>query len=192
MSSSRQLSRRAVSKHIAAGAAFAFFSGHKALAEAAKSVATTLEGLGPVAETMTRPIAEQFWVLSRLVTGRDGLSRKNAERMFPLFAAEPWGENNVSALLRKTLDGLSDPRLPNTVSELMDIGLLDEDQLWFATHLMTTWYLGIYYFEGREERVLYEDALMWEVVADFVQVPGFSEQEYGYWTNPPVPREGDG
>ena len=86
-------------------------------------------------------------------------------------------------LMAKAADGHvteDEPRMRMSYGKDCDL------EKWFLHHIITTWYLGIYYHDKRTERVLYEDALMWDAVSDMVPAAGFSTGEYGYWENPPA------
>lgn len=131
---------------------------------------------------------EVFYGLSKLVTGRSKLSRDIAQDMFPFFMEEPYGPKHIAETYARILNGLSDPQLPKTVPELLAMGYLNSAETWFADHVLTTWYLGIYYHERLVKRLTYEGSLMWEAVADLVPIQGFSDKEHGYWAKPPAYR----
>lgn len=185
----KTISRRSVTSGIAAGIFGTFLSSKSVLAGFIGENSLTLGSINLIDEVSDLPVAEQFWLLSRFVTGRDDLERSLTDRLYPYFENEPWGNRHIGITLSRSIAGLNEERLPNTVPELFDANVYLEGEAWFLEHLLTTWYLGIYYHERLTQRVLYEDALMWDTVSDMVPVAGFSNMEYGYWTKPPVVRE---
>jgi hypothetical protein len=170
-----------------AGALFAAVSGGAAARAAALAETLDIVGGLSAAEALAPP--DKFYALSRILAGRRNLSRSASDRLFPYFAEEPWGLDNLARTLDLLLAGLRKPGAPQrTATEI--VPELDPDTRWFAEHVLTTWYLGIYYHERLVRRVLYEDALQWEAVKGLVPIPGMSGQAFGYWTEPPVPTAG--
>jgi len=134
------------------------------------------------------PSFEIFLALSQLVTLRQQLDDAVARRMFPLFLDEPWGEHHIHStyaqilsLTRTSGDELLQQAHPAASSTL------GKGQAWFAAHLLTTWYLGIYYHERMPPvRVAYSEALMHDIAHPaiprrFVEAVGF-----GSWSSPPT------
>ena len=128
---------------------------------------------------------EVFLALSRLVTGWADLDRDVAALHYEVFSEEPWAAKHVNDLYALLLDKLQGTAAADSALALLQKGDLDGANDWFARHLLTTWYLGIYYHERQTTRVTYEGALMWRVVEDVAPIPGMSDLEYGYWLNPP-------
>ena len=126
-----------------------------------------------------------FHRLCQWVTCRRDLDEAKVRTLYPIFRSEPWAAKHIStayADLGKALERNG----PNTsVPQLIAEGALDGPEEWFVSHLLTTWYLGVYYYEGVEFRVFYEDALMFEAISDFRPVPGLSNWDYGYWAEMP-------
>lgn len=130
---------------------------------------------------------ELFYDLSRYLTVRAKLNRDLAHFHFGYFREEEWGWTNAArfyATLRQELgNGIE------SAPELLMSGRLSPFDLWFARHILDAWYEGFYRYEGKETRVTYDRALMWEAVRDFVPVQGLSDAQYGYWAKPPQLRE---
>lgn len=125
-----------------------------------------------------------FYDLSRFVTARVELDRDLARALFDLFRQEEWAWANAASLYGIIHDELKTGI--GSAPELLARGWLSDGDLWFGQHVLEAWYEGFYRFEGREIRVTYEGALMWEAVAGIVPVQGLSDAEYGYWATRPA------
>lgn len=140
----------------------------------------------PDAPDLDNPTFDLFVALSKLVTLRSSLDVLTAERMYPLFMDEPWGPHHISSSYIQILDIIGIPpyaKLPNAGVIRSKLG---KGQAWFTSHLLTTWYLGIYYHEQRPtRRVAYETALMFEAVRGGTSVPLVEATGFGGWTVPP-------
>lgn len=126
---------------------------------------------------------EVFSALSSIITLRDNLDKQTTERMYKVFMDEPWGPNYILRLYNKLSVAIGNKkRLP-----LKDPAWqLDDGEKWFAGHLLTTWYLGIYYHEKRPtQRITFEHALMFDSVRDSIPIPYFENTPFGEWGNPP-------
>lgn len=136
--------------------------------------------------TIKTPTFEIFYHLSQLICARETLDQTGARKMYRLFQSEPWGGKHIVTAYKEIFTQISKNKAEKSVAELITEGALGEGETWFVSHVLTTWYLGIYYHESREpERVLFEDALMWDTLKGYIYPPGFSEGEPGYWANPP-------
>ncbi|MEP4036429.1 sugar dehydrogenase complex small subunit [Pseudophaeobacter sp.] len=141
----------------------------------------------PKLNNLENPEFDVFFRLSQLVCLRVDLDVAVARRIYALIEVEPWGLHHVSALYALVLANLDTTGLPRPFAELIEEGRLGEGEAWFTRHLMTTWYLGIYYHESRPEpvRVSFETSLMWEALRGQVTPPGFSQGAIGDWNLPP-------
>ena len=120
-----------------------------------------------------KPSLEVFAALCSMVTLHDKLDPTALAHMYALFMDEPWAPEHISHTYLKLA-----AKLNNAPAEPFD-----EGEAWFISHLLTTWYLGIYYHEQRPtQRVLYEKALMFEAVKDIVPVPLVDATGFAGWT----------
>ena len=63
---------------------------------------------------------------------------------------------------------------------------MGKGQAWFTSHLLSTWYLGIYYHEQRPtRRVAYETALMFDAIRGRLPIPFVEATGFGVWSEPP-------
>lgn len=133
------------------------------------------------------PTFAVFYRLSQMVTGRIDLDREVARRMFDVFRDEPWAGKHLATAYTAAADALEEGGPDGTMADVLRAGVLQDGERWFVSHLLTTWYLGVYYHPDRPTvRITYRGALMHEAVADYRPVPGFAESETGAWAVRPL------
>ena len=154
-------------------------------------------GLASADETMTIRLPEvdatgdasfaMFHALSRIVTLREHLDEDVARRMYPLFLAEPWGAHHIRSTYAQLLAVLNLPaatRGPNHPATNTQLG---NAQAWFAGHVLTTWYLGVYYHERTAPiRVVHSEALMFDVAGSTLPRPYVEATGFGNWSHRPT------
>ena len=173
-----------ISGKAVAGLLVAASGGEAALAAATHKI---LLLPNPPLDDPSSPSFDVFYRLCQLVTGRIDLDMEIAIKMFEAFRGEPWVEKHISTSYQLLLKELEKTDPQTSVPQLLSENLLKDGEKWFASHIITTWYLGVYYHPERENvRVTYEGALMHEIVADYRPVPGFSDLETGYWAYKPT------
>lgn len=134
----------------------------------------------------TKASLEVFTALSSIVTLRDNLDAKTTQRMYKVFMDEPWGPDHILRVHEKLSAALVAGADRKKLSLKDDKWQLDDGEKWFAAHLLTTWYLGIYYHEKRPtQRITFEDALMFDAVRGAVPIPFFENTPFGEWGYPP-------
>ena len=139
------------------------------------------------AEGDGKPSLETFKALSTLVTLHDDLDPDTVERMYKVFMDEPWGPEHTVRLHDKITTALAAgvarkkrPPMKNPAWKL------DDGEKWFADHLLTTWYLGIYYHAERPtQRIAYENALMFAPLRGLMPIPYLEPVGFGNWAEPP-------
>jgi hypothetical protein len=133
------------------------------------------------------PSYDQFLALSKIVTVKETLDDEIARKMFKVFMDEPWGPEHIKSTYRilhaATVAHAGNKEIP----ELLDSVKLTKGERWFVSHILTTWYLGVYYHEERpHQRITFEGALMYEVLQG-TMFPWFTgERIPGYWTETPT------
>ena len=130
---------------------------------------------------------EMFAVLSSLITLRQHLDPAITSKLYTIFMDEPWGAEHIVRLFDKIKTALQYGAVHNPLPAMQDTAWqLDDGEKWFASHLLTTWYLGIYYHEKRPtQRVAYEKALMFEPTKNLAPIPYAEAVGFGTWANPP-------
>lgn len=134
------------------------------------------------------PRFEKFRTLSRIATFRDELDAGAMEKMFRVFMDEPWGPEHIDQCHAKISAALQSDADLRDRHELKDeVWKLSDGEKWFMSHLLTTWYLGIYYHEQRPtQRIMYETALMFDVIREYdIPVPFVEATGFGEWAKPP-------
>lgn len=138
-------------------------------------------------DDLKNPSLAVFIRLSQWITCRQELSMEVAEKIFPLIQAEPWGKEHLVSTYQKIKTSFDQQGGQESVPAMIEAGVLGKGETWFVSHLLTTWYLGIYYHESREPvRVAFEDALVWQAFTDWKSAPGFSSLEPGHWATKPA------
>lgn len=132
------------------------------------------------------PSFEAFYRLSQWLTYRESLSRDAAQRMFTVFQDEPWGKQHISRVYSKLQLAIKQEKEKTDISKLIGDQYFDSGESWFISHLIYTWYVGIYYHEARPaQRVIYEESLMFDSAGDWLPVPFVDRTPYGEWQQPP-------
>jgi len=131
--------------------------------------------------TSEAPSFSLFFALSQLVTQRRHLDASVAQRLYPLFREEPWGSQHMLSSYAQLC------RAAATKPDIRDgKDGLGKAESWFTTHLLTTWYLGVYYHERMPpRRVAYSEALMFDAVAPEMPRRYVDATGYGAWSQPP-------
>lgn len=132
----------------------------------------------------TQPASvEVFHALSQLVTCRDDLDPAVTARLFPLFMDEPWGPKHIATAYSRLRAAAISQGTFCPPGAGVDLGA---EERWFVEHLLTTWYLGVYYHvDLPTRRMTYEGALMFDAVAGFLPLPLVERVSFGAWAQPP-------
>ena len=182
-----KLSRREVLENLGKSIVVGMFAGANSAASYAEMTKKLLQLPEVNLENPKDPSFDVFFRLSQWVTCRRELDKAIAQKMFPLFQAEPWGKNHLASTYEKLQTKLRHRNEEGSILEMMNTEVLGEGEVWFASHILTTWYLGIYYHESREPvRVTYEGALVWQALDGWTNPPGFTTLEPGHWSKEPT------
>lgn len=128
-----------------------------------------------------------FLALSRIVLIQADLDQVVARQLYDLFMAEPWGPKHIGtayAALRETFT----KRGQRGGKEMVAQTPLPVGEQWFISHLVTTWYVGVYYHPERPTRwITLRGAMMFRAVRDLIPERFYESVGFGGWTNPPGP-----
>jgi hypothetical protein len=117
---------------------------------------------------------EDFLDLCRTLLQRDELDRTTGEKIYDTILSEPFVRNHIVALKLALDRGTA-------------LAALSRDERWFAGHIVTTWYTGVYFYEGRsEQRMTFAKALMYDALRPHVPLPFMENTGYGAWAAPPA------
>jgi Membrane bound FAD containing D-sorbitol dehydrogenase len=151
----------------------------------AQDDASLLQITLPPAERSTAPSFEIFLALSRIVLIQDDLDETAARQMYDLFMAEPWGPKHIGtayAALRETFI----KRGQRGGQEMIAQTPLPDGERWFISHLVTTWYVGVYYHPERPTKwITLHGAMIYRAVHGLVPKSYLESVGYGRWANPP-------
>lgn len=123
-----------------------------------------------------------LYKLSQWVTYREHLSKDAAQKLYKIFENEPWGKEHIVQVYNKIRRSIQKSQNSYDLSQLLKSDLFNDGEKWFISHVITTWYLGVYYHETSDDtRVLYEDALMFESLDGIAPIPYRGNITYGQW-----------
>jgi hypothetical protein len=144
------------------------------------------DSMPPPAADPDIPQFEVFLELSRIVLARSDLDQSVAQRIYQAFMQEPWGPLHIRSAYA-ALCGDAAPGSQDTgARHAAPLENLAADDQWFVSHLVSTWYLGVYYLENQlPQRMTYEGALMYRALHGLIPAP-FQSVGFGKWTEPPA------
>ncbi len=129
--------------------------------------------------------SEVFHKLSQWLTQRENLDKNDSDKVYAAIRQEPWGNEHVVQIYGKIAPLFAEENKTLDVAKLIDSQFFNDGERWFISHLLLTWYLGIYYHEEREDqRILYETALMHNISREAVPVRFFDRTPFGEWAKP--------
>jgi Membrane bound FAD containing D-sorbitol dehydrogenase len=141
----------------------------------------------PQPGSVTSPSLEIFEALSRIVLAREKLDEHIARHIYGVMIDEPWGPKHMSTAYAELRTELLERRRKIALVEKSLLLALGRGELWFVMHVITTWYLGIYYHEQRPtQRITFEGALMHEAVRGYIPTPYVESVGFGAWTRLPA------
>ena len=109
-----------------------------------------------------------------------------ARYIFEVIKDEPWGAGHVALVYNKLGAKIAAEQDIVDVAELINTGFFVHVESWFISHIVMTWYLGIYYHNERDTKLItYEGALMRQLIGDHVPVPYIGNTPYGKWSELP-------
>jgi hypothetical protein len=134
------------------------------------------------------PSFEVFLALCRIVLARDDLDAKLAQRIYRVLLDEPWGQKHIATSYSALRQAIIQSGTGRHRDKPAPVAVLQAGERWFVSHLLTTWYLGIYYHRERPtQRVAYDNALMYDAVRGLIPRPFVGQLDYGRWSEPPEP-----
>jgi hypothetical protein len=132
-----------------------------------------------------QPDFDIFLTLCRIVLMRERLDSAVARQLYQLFLDEPWGAKHIAtayAALREVLIARKSRGGMDAVAKAK----LPQGEIWFISHLATTWYVGVYYHPGRPTRwITLEHALMFDAARDIYPTRFRDNVGFGAWAAPP-------
>lgn len=144
----------------------------------------SLPALPPLVDR-NRPSLADFVRLSRTLTGHAELDSGMAERIYRLILAEPWGSQHVAQVYEKIQAAVArDPT--RTREQVVRPDAFQSGEQWFISHVLVTWYTGVYYHETGHQGVGFEHALIHQTLLDLMPIPTLCDKVPGFWADPPA------
>lgn len=131
------------------------------------------------------PDFSTFYTLSQILTYQDDLKHGYAEKIYKVFLEEPWSAKHINTVVTVIKEYSSHNNRAFDIHDAMSVGLFEENETWFISHLIYTWFTGIYYFTGKDQRIAYHDALINTVLDGLYVIPTYSDQAPGFWSELP-------
>ncbi len=154
--------------------------------ETARREQSALELSLPPPGDPNAPSFEVFVALSQIVLLRDQLDESAARRMYELFVDEPWGPKHVHTAYKALRAAIVERNRKADRMAPAPLNALGPGEKWFVSHLVTTWYLGVYYHEQRPtQRVTYTHALMFDAIRGTLPIPYLESTGFGAWAELP-------
>ncbi len=148
--------------------------------------ATRVELALPPAGDPNHPTFEIFQALCSIVFAREDLDPTLTQRMYEVFMDEPRGPRHIGRTYARLREAIARQAWNPQERRAAPVARLDADERWFVSHLVTTWYLGIYYHMERPTQLItYEDALMYDAMRGLIPKPFFESVGYGRWAELP-------
>ena len=154
--------------------------------ETSRAEKLALELSLPPPDNPDAPSFEVFEALSRIVLLRDRLNEQAVRQMYELFMDEPWGPKHIHTSYEELRTALIERNRKVDAKNPSPLRALGPAKKWFVSHLVSTWYLGVYYHQERPtRRVLYEHAIMFDSIRGVIPIPFFENTGFGAWAEPP-------
>lgn len=126
---------------------------------------------------------DMFHLLAKLITNTHNLNTALSQKIFYLMQEEPWGPENLQKVYRRFRE--IQTVLTSKHNRLLDADLFSEDEQWFISHLLLTFYTGVYYHSNGNQHVTLQDALMYKKLEQYRYPPTFCGGNSGDWSKPP-------
>lgn len=124
-----------------------------------------------------------FYDFSKTITGFNELNVKYTRNVYDLIISEPWGKENLKNIISK----ISQLELTASSNQktIFKADNFDEGEQWFISHLLLTFYTGVFFHETGNKNISLKDSLMHQLQIDYRQPPTYCSGEIGFWAEPP-------
>ena len=124
-----------------------------------------------------------FVQLSTLLTHSDSLDPEMSQEIYQAINQESWGPQHLQQIYRRIY------QLTNkgfNLNNLLQAENFSEGEVWFISHLLITWYTGVYFHSKRNKHISLQHALMYRKLSHFRQPPTYCGGAPGFWAKPPA------
>ena len=140
----------------------------------------------PEIQDKNNPSFDIFYRLCQWVTYRENLDKEIAKKVYDIFLVEPWGKHHISSTYTTLKKAIEKDKDKTDIAALLKDKKIKDGEAWFISHLMVTWYLGVYYHEKMpDQRIMYEEALMHEAIEGIAPIRLVGSTPYGDWYDIP-------
>jgi len=126
---------------------------------------------------------ENFIWLSQIITKQNNLDENISRKIYQLIMDEPYGDEHLKNVFtsfkqHRTIVG-SDWEI------MINASNFSAGEQWFISHLLLTWYTGVYYHDKGNHHVTLKHALMYKKISNFRTPPTYCAGAPGHWDGPP-------
>ena len=126
---------------------------------------------------------EKFFWLSQIITKQNNLDEQTSRKIYQLIMDEPYGNEHLINVFTRFQQQTIGGNARNIMVRASDFS--DSEQ-WFISHLMLTWYTGVYFHDSGHHNVTLKHALMYNKISNFLSPPTYCSGAPGSWKDPPV------
>lgn len=126
---------------------------------------------------------EKFFWLSQIITKQNNLDEQTSRIIYQLIMDEPYGNEHLKNVFArfKQHQAIAD----NDRDMMVSTSGFSEGEQWFMSHLLLTWYTGIYFHTRGNFSVSLKNALMYQLQSDYRQAPTYCGGKPGFWSEAP-------
>jgi len=126
---------------------------------------------------------EKFFWMSQMITKQNNLDEKTTRKIYRLIINEPYGPEHLRSVYQQV-------KLKQTESKgeqriIIKPADFSAGEQWFISHLLLTWYTGVYYHDKGNHHVTLKHALMYKKISNFRTPPTYCAGAPGHWDGPP-------
>ncbi len=132
---------------------------------------------------------EKFLWLSQIITKQNNLDEQTSRIIYQLIMNEPYGNEHLKNVFArfKQHQAIAD----NDGDMMVSTAGFSDGEQWFISHLLITWYTGVYYHDKGNEFITIQNALMYDIQSDYRQPPTYCNGKSGFWIEPPNTHHND-
>jgi len=127
---------------------------------------------------------DEFHLLSQLLTKTKNLNEKVSREIFGLIVSESWGVEHIRQIYNRVRS--IQIQSANEKPLIIKAGDFTDSDQWFISHLLLTWYTGVYFHDMGNHNVTLKHALMYKKLANYRLPPTYCAGAPGSWKDPPV------
>jgi len=127
---------------------------------------------------------DKFFWLSQIITKQNNLDEKTARKIYQLIMDEPYGIEHLNRVYMQLK--LQQTKAKEEQRIVIKPANFSGGNKWFISHLLLTWYTGVYYHDRGNQHVSLKHALMYTKLENYRFPPTYCSGKPGIWKAPPV------